>query len=439
MTRKPPSPISEFGPSSPTTAKINWIPEKVLSLIASVELVKITSDLGKTDWASVTELWSQEHFSDALNHTKASLQRKLSAQYAMKDRPQKSWSGIPRTLVELDLKYPDLMSTFRQRLASTQGIASKVSAPEYLSDNINVQTSFEAIDESVDETIGPDCIGIDFIALTNSFRYTDEFQWREPVIEIPRVEHDTMLDHQADESIHLSKEVVAKRKRQILHECRETWNTVPYTPIKESEAHILQAPLLFRFYDLAAEHVENSPREKGFVAGFFKNLKTRIPEPLPCQLDMLFVDFLKHINKEKFPSKVISTSSDFIWVLCQALCVLANNSNPDIRMSIIDAHKAAGPGGKKLYHALPYTRQLRKRRAFDEGKWLYHKVSNQEYCSSYYSLLLIFLLYRMKFLYGVRSNLTQSLAISQSKISSTYYFAHVLVVSFIQTSLVLTA
>jgi len=376
MTRKS-SRILESGSSSPSTAKINWIPEKVLSLIASVELVKTASGLGKTDWASVTALWSQQHSRDASNHTKASLRRKLSAQYVMKDRAQRSWSGVPRTLDELDIMYPDLMTTFRQRLLVTQGTLRQVSAPDYLSDDTNVQTSFEAVDECVDETISPACIGIDFIALTESFRYNDEVHRREPLLEIPRVNLDTMLDYQSYASfVTLKPKKPASAKGGELQEFRETWNNTPFTPVQESKAHDLRISLLFRFYGTSAEHVVNSPCDQGFVAGFFKDLQTRVPAPLPCQLDMLFVEILKHINQEKVPSKFISTSSHFLWTIRQAFQALAKD--PGTRMSVIDARKAAGPGGKHLYRASPYTRQLRERKAYNPGKWFYSKVSNQE-------------------------------------------------------------
>lgn len=56
----------------------------------------------------------------------------------------------------------------------------------------------------------------------------------------------------------------------------------------------------------------------------------------------------------------------------QAAIRAVNRGVENVRMSVIDAPTAGGPDGKSYFHVPAYHKELKDRRAFDNGAWYYH-------------------------------------------------------------------
>lgn len=137
-------------------------------------------------------------------------------------------------------------------------------------------------------------------------------------------------------------------------------------PITAIEAHSAVPELLFRFYDDQSQGVRT---EEGFVSSYYMASTIAPPAPPPCTDDRLFSTILNHLNKNRFSSELISTTSDFFFALR-----LAAKSNPNSRISII---RGSMMDPRKIYHARPYHRRFVNERMFFNGT--YRNPSSHEY------------------------------------------------------------
>lgn len=137
-------------------------------------------------------------------------------------------------------------------------------------------------------------------------------------------------------------------------------------PITAIEAHSAVPELLFRFYDDQSQGVRT---EEGFVSSYYMASTIAPPAPPPCTDDRLFSTILNHLNKNRFSSELISTTSDFFFALR-----LAAKSNANSRISII---RGSMMDPRKIYHARPYHRRFVNERMFFNGT--YRNPSSHEY------------------------------------------------------------
>ncbi|THZ12043.1 hypothetical protein D6C91_08793 [Aureobasidium pullulans] len=137
-------------------------------------------------------------------------------------------------------------------------------------------------------------------------------------------------------------------------------------PITAIEAHSAVPELLFRFYDDQSQGVRT---EEGFVSSYYMASTIAPPAPPPCTDDRLFSTILNHLNKNRFSSELISTTSDFFFALR-----LAAKSNANSRISII---RGSMMDPRKTYHAWPYHRRFMNERMFLNGT--YRNPSSHEY------------------------------------------------------------
>ncbi|TIA17540.1 hypothetical protein D6C80_03891 [Aureobasidium pullulans] len=137
-------------------------------------------------------------------------------------------------------------------------------------------------------------------------------------------------------------------------------------PITAIEAHSAVPELLFRFYDDQSQGVRT---EEGFVFSYYMASTIAPPAPPPCTDDRLFSTILNHLNKNRFSSELISTTSDLFFALR-----LAAKSNANSRISII---RGSMMDPRKIYHARPYHRRFVNERMFFNGT--YRNPSSHEY------------------------------------------------------------
>ncbi|KAI5255179.1 hypothetical protein E4T42_01962 [Aureobasidium subglaciale] len=137
-------------------------------------------------------------------------------------------------------------------------------------------------------------------------------------------------------------------------------------PITSEEAHSAVPELLFRFYD---DDSQGCRTKDGFLSGYYAYLTVPPPSPPPCTDDRLFATILHHLNKVRFSSELISTTSNLFFALR-----LAAKSNANPRICII---RGSAIPQSKIYHALPFHQRYKAERMFYNGTYM--NPSSHEY------------------------------------------------------------
>ncbi|KAI5274856.1 hypothetical protein E4T47_02070 [Aureobasidium subglaciale] len=137
-------------------------------------------------------------------------------------------------------------------------------------------------------------------------------------------------------------------------------------PITSKEAHSAVPELLFRFYD---DNSQGCRTKDGFLSGYYAYLTVPPPSPPPCTDDRLFATILHHLNKVRFSSELISTTSNLFFALR-----LAAKSDANPRICII---RGSAIPQSKIYHALPFHQRYKAERMFYNGTYM--NPSSHEY------------------------------------------------------------
>jgi hypothetical protein len=137
-------------------------------------------------------------------------------------------------------------------------------------------------------------------------------------------------------------------------------------PVLAAEAHSAVPELLFRFYD---DNSQGARTECGFLSGYYSFLTIPPPAPPACSDDRLFATILNHLNKVRFGSELISTTSNLFFAMR-----LAAKSNANPRICVI---RGSAMPSRKVYHAWPYHKRYKDGRMFYNGTYM--NPSSHEY------------------------------------------------------------
>lgn len=137
-------------------------------------------------------------------------------------------------------------------------------------------------------------------------------------------------------------------------------------PMTPQEAHSAVPELLFRFHDDNSQGIKTPD---GFVASYYSFLTTAPPAPPPCSDDRLFATVLNHLNKVRFSSELISTTSNLFFAMR-----LAAKSNANPRICVV---RGSVLPYQKVYHAYPYHLRYKDARMFFNGTYM--NPSSHEY------------------------------------------------------------
>ncbi|GAB7342945.1 hypothetical protein MBLNU457_g1052t1 [Dothideomycetes sp. NU457] len=152
----------------------------------------------------------------------------------------------------------------------------------------------------------------------------------------------------------------------------------PFKPVSQREAHPDLECVMFRFY-LPNGIGQNAPFVIGFKAGYFQ-LLNGVSSPAPESTNPMLFDFFQHhINRNLVPSPFVSMASRFFWTIRQAMKLFLRkmpNRSADaavdysgLRICLLDT--ATVQKHTSVFYAKPYHDQLKSRRVFTNGAWMY--------------------------------------------------------------------
>lgn len=345
----------------PKSTSIRWDATKRLALSAAFSVTTNNHDAAR--------LWASKFPEDAvlktdLNH----LVRVLSAQYNERNKSS-TWLGIPLRRDELEEAAPALLREFTQALKSgTAASTSTLSTPGKLLSS----GSSSGATSSVSSPCTPVSSTVSSYKTSTTSTPLERATASSTVLPstfLPRI-HGTSSAPRLDPSSPTSPTSPTSPRRgrasqaelqRRLQESRSK-DHGPFQVVPFGSAHPSKPALLYRFYKVGDTHVVNAPLTRGFVAGYFKDIKSGISAPLPYSTEFLFAQMEHHVNRTLIPSPFISTCSDLLWTIHQA----AKPAHSQVRISIVDTQHISRTS---IYHLRPFNSQLRHRRAFVNGGW----------------------------------------------------------------------
>lgn len=137
--------------------------------------------------------------------------------------------------------------------------------------------------------------------------------------------------------------------------------------VTDDEIHLKPVPaVLYRLWS-ASSNGQNS--SQGFQAALFKRSNVfDSTTPILAPPSLCWTSVFLHLNQEEIASSFISCSSSFTWVMRAGLrAALAGVRG--LHISLMNTEKL---NSDNVFHAAPFYRELKRKKAFTDGIWLNH-------------------------------------------------------------------